>query len=881
MKLKGILSLLLSSVLTASCCFGVYAADADNDSEPDIYDIILSDSAYQTASQVLNALGIAEPNEDPEMIEGSVTRAEFTLMLSKIVGMENMGSTETVSRFYSDIDEDSYASAAIAAMTESDCVSGYEGKFYPDDNLLYEDAVCAVVNLLGYKNYAVKAGGYPIGYISQAAQLSLLDNVSGRAGDVISLRNVTKLIYNSLDADICKITAYGENNRDKYEVIKDRTILIDKRSIYKGKGIVTGNYMTNLLTPETSISKDSLEIGGYIYTFSEDSIQYEELNSAAALLGYETEYYYISDRISGEEKLLYIYALDTNTVLNVKSDDIDSYSNFRFEYTTESGRSKSFTLPKSSCFIYNGKADNNITASDMTPEMGEITFIDNNSDGKYEVVFISSYNDYYVSSINLEDKKIIDTDSVSGRTVSLLLDNDSHDIDVLVYCDGEESDFESILKGSVISVCESKDKKLYTIYVGIDEAEGTVSSIIDDEVCIDGEYYKVSASYKKEIRVGDEGIFYLDAGGRIAGVKSINSDKRRFGFLWKAVDADGEINDEDKVTILEIYTTDSQYVTYECAERVTVDGVNRIENGKIADMLAAHTKDIIGYELNEDGKITLIDTPVVAEDDTVEPITDKNNNLMERYTESYRTYKSTYKSFVKYTGVDSMYLSPKAVFFGTGTSNKEDMDKDRIITMTSSSFWSDTDFRVRGFSTDSELVDVVVYTEQSKAKTSKGPALLVTAVKQAWDDGEIQYHLEGIRDGNADFSIPVEKGSAAETLAKQLVKGDVVVFIANLNGEVFDMCYVFNYADKTAGTLDSGLNSSRALYGLADKFEYNILWIGTAAQTQYYAVAGTRVYIYDTGSKTAQIGKADDIQQGQTVLARMANEVIKELIIYK
>ena len=44
-------------------------------------------------------------------------------------------------------------------------------------------------------------------------------------------------------------------------------------------------------------------------------------------------------------------------------------------------------------------------------------------------------------------------------------------------------------------------------------------------------------------------------------------------------------------------------------------------------------------------------------------------------------------------------------------------------------------------------------------------------------------------------------------------------------------------------------------------------------------LSAQKVYIYDTRRNTAELGKTDDIQQGQTALVRVADELVKEVVI--
>ncbi len=60
------------------------------------------------------------------------------------------------------------------------------------------------------------------------------------------------------------------------------------------------------------------------------------------------------------------------------------------------------------------------------------------------------------------------------------------------------------------------------------------------------------------------------------------------------------------------------------------------------------------------------------------------------------------------------------------------------------------------------------------------------------ENGDIRYRLTGLRDGR-EFSINIEEGSKGGGSGKNACKGDCVVLLANLNGEVFDLIKLFDY----------------------------------------------------------------------------------------
>ncbi len=50
-------------------------------------------------------------------------------------------------------------------------------------------------------------------------------------------------------------------------------------------------------------------------------------------------------------------------------------------------------------------------------------------------------------------------------------------------------------------------------------------------------------------------------------------------------------------------------------KRITIDG-KRVKNDTVIKYLSNFTRDVIGYELNADNEITLIDTPVAVSDNS-------------------------------------------------------------------------------------------------------------------------------------------------------------------------------------------------------------------------------------------------------------------------
>ncbi len=103
--------------------------------------------------------GIISGNENGDFQENkSATRAEFTVMLTRFLGLSGMGST------FSDVKEGDWFSGAVGAATKHGLIFGDGSRFFPYALIKYEDAV----TILG-RYYKVSGGKRPDGVSGYAA----------------------------------------------------------------------------------------------------------------------------------------------------------------------------------------------------------------------------------------------------------------------------------------------------------------------------------------------------------------------------------------------------------------------------------------------------------------------------------------------------------------------------------------------------------------------------------------------------------------------------------------------------------------------------------------------------------------------------------------
>ncbi len=144
----------------------------------------------------------------------TVTRAEFSAMICRILGYEKAAEKYRGKVAFDDVPASHWASGYIYAAAYQGIISGYgDGKFGPEDPVLYEQAVKMIVNSLEYDTvaFAVSQGinslygaflEYPSGYMTVGKELGLTNGAQGGAGLHITRKNVAAMLYNMVNAQL-------------------------------------------------------------------------------------------------------------------------------------------------------------------------------------------------------------------------------------------------------------------------------------------------------------------------------------------------------------------------------------------------------------------------------------------------------------------------------------------------------------------------------------------------------------------------------------------------------------------------------------------------------------------------------------------------------
>ncbi len=143
-------------------------------------------------------LGIMTGDENGDLRPAdTITRAEAVKMLC-VAG--NIKSQQETPAEFPDVPESHWAYNYICAAKEFGIISGDEnGYFNPENPVSNEEIIKMLICVLGYDAAAEMQGGYPSGYIAQAARLGITLGMELDINTAAIRNDVGLMVLNSLD----------------------------------------------------------------------------------------------------------------------------------------------------------------------------------------------------------------------------------------------------------------------------------------------------------------------------------------------------------------------------------------------------------------------------------------------------------------------------------------------------------------------------------------------------------------------------------------------------------------------------------------------------------------------------------------------------------
>lgn len=736
---------------------------------------------YKEAVDFLKSINII-PSSLVGNLEAFVSRANFVLYAANMLKIEP-GNAETV---FADVPVSHGASGAIEAFYQLGYISRQEN-FRPNDEISLQEAMKILVACVGHNVIAESRGEYPVGHLQIARELNIISRMSRYdfSGNISGFQ-ASQLIFNTMQADLLTQTGYG--NLGNYSKENGVNILTKYFDIYYIDGIIQSNGVTALTSSNTS--KKIMSIGGIEIEIAENDVR--------ELLGLNARVFY-SKKNDACVFLIAHFARKNDVVSFFGKDyDLGYISDRNFIRYIESGKEQRLNLDKTFKLIYNGKAEGDYEAFLADIEHAHLKLIDNNRDGLYDVVVVDRFTDMIVSTVNQNEEIIYD---IYGENNLKIYDYDMVYIRNKV---GESIKLTQIKKRDVLSFAVSNDGKYIDIVVCSESIIGKITEKDSDGIFIIeiSETGTVVNCYSPmmNLKVGDNGIFYLNALGYIVDfVKSI-SEEKVFGLLIAVAPPKG-IAQAVEIKMLTAY---DEIKVFETAPRVEIDGNNYRGIELVYKAVEEKIKEVVIYSLNQDGLINYLDfaqttTPVFNEGAA-------DGGLYLYKKNELTLYKSALGTFANRFLVDD-----NTVIFGVD-SNMKDMgaDESEIYYATRRGvFVNDVSYEVAAYTVEQDpcFADVVLYSGDRKRKTL-APAVIYEVNRSLDNEGNHAYRAFGVSP-SGDIEIIMSEECM---INYDVVAGDVITYQENGAGVVYNVLKHYDYRTKEISSPGASFNSSHRLY---------------------------------------------------------------------
>lgn len=545
-------------------------------------DVIVMTAEDMLLEEKLEALGVIDVQYDN--YDANVTKRQMADIIVRFMNLNSEGAAQGKTPF-TDVSPQDENLDDLVLLYQMGIISGDGNhQFHPDSNVTYNQAMVFVINAVGHKLFAVKNGGYPLGYLTVANKLDLLDSINMTNGnDIVTLRDVYKMLEKALHAGAVEVAGVTGNNVEYY-VSATRDFLCNTYGINTYKGYVTGNENTHMDNAKSVLSDEQIAIDGKVYDTPGYVYGY--------LLGKNVIYYICEE--DGAEIAKYVEEnKNFNNVVHIDAEDLilGKTTLTSVYYKNDERKEKHIDFVTNIKVVYNGKLYKNFGyLSNVLPRNGYIEALDNNKDNKYEILFVSTYRSIIVSSVD----SYAGTITAKGSTKPEKLDENAK---IYLYPDMKKLELSKVRAGDVATIMESKGSSpLKTVYIVRDKVSGMITEY-DSELGyqIKGVYYKKSADYiGPTLTPGVQATFCLDINGDLVDddssyLETDSSIGLMTGLGYETNSSRGKIE-------VRIYTPQDTFEIYTVHFPIKVDGkpYKKEDRENLLIALSGNKKDSYG-----------------------------------------------------------------------------------------------------------------------------------------------------------------------------------------------------------------------------------------------------------------------------------------------
>ncbi len=752
------------------------------------YTDIPEDSNEEKVLDIIYNLGIMVGYEDDDGVrtfkpEQPITRAEFVSTIYNAVGdwgslsggganggfdwnsffygkgaddrvlliPASADGVETVrTSLWLDVEEDFWAYDYMKTVATFGYIVGYPDlTFRPDNTITYNEAITILLNMAGYKEYALARGGFPDGYISLANRFSLSKGLYATGSEPLTRIDAARLIYNAFDMEM------APNEVDSND--EDRTFLNDVVGVYILEGTLSYTDITSLYSNQ-SMKEYEAKIAETEFSFDKSDIEIREY-IGQHIRAYLKE----TEENSGEYTLISYETTGKDEITVIDADCFEDFSDNVIYYTkdVDSDTVKKEKLRSNPICIYNGKYKSPFGVDDFKNiNKGTITVIEK-SDLDFDIIIVEDFRSGYTNSVNKVEMEIYDkliTD-VGAASIKLTSDTENEKIIYqLLDTSGDGITIDDLAEGAInYYINDGFVKVIYSE----NKVSGRITKKIDDEevyYAVDGEMYKISAAYQNylsnSIRTNFDGSVVLD---RYNEVVWVTDEVSISGYAYIIVPERGvRYDSENEQLLLTYYDIEKGEVKEGVATASDVvfydsDGQKKdYDIPKIRERLNEN-KYIVKLSLNDENMIKRIRLPLDATGDKIDSY-DKSSNDIKLVLETNESSTSEYyKDNYKWTGNSlghSACFGAKVYLDANSIAVRIPIDESEYTSYAKLSYKNITAntgyvMEVYSFNPESPYAKIAVLHANSSTKTALDagnslPFYLVTKVSESInDEGEL------------------------------------------------------------------------------------------------------------------------------------------------
>lgn len=558
-------------------------------------------SDAEKAGNRLLSLGVIEGYTDGTLgLDKQITRAEIAVILAKASGLKDAADLlkDTPSKF-SDVKVGEWYTGWINLAAAQGWVKGDpQGTFRPNDPVSYREIVTMLLKILGYNDNL--PGDWPVDYLVKAAALGITKDVAFDAKAPAVRGDVFRFTAKTLENNVVTYDIYTDVFS---EGILPKTLMESKLDVAVVKGRVSD--VPGLLG--SSLKDDEITIIG--------QAEYNKVVEGFDVnqyIGLEVEFYANKDKE--------VFAVKSTDADQIKSDKVDgsiTVNGSVYEVTLKDA-GKTYKINSDSIVIkdFTKVAWNSVAGND-----GASVKLIADSNNVVKFIQITDWDHVargIVKSVDKDAKEIEYKDSVG----SIKTNYDDEDYNVIVM--GAVDSFDKIRENDLVYDFNDGSND-YILYVVRDTVSGKVTKVNSNstEVYLDGKKYTAALDFysddnSKEFSftpsdaardyLGKDVVAYLNPQGEIVGLAAAIKASNATTAL-----ALSELTRETSLGVttywIKLFTAEGTKAVYKL-----VDGDVKVNNTKASELVFVYNATtglqgkLVGFDLNEDGKITSMAT---------------------------------------------------------------------------------------------------------------------------------------------------------------------------------------------------------------------------------------------------------------------------------